>query len=178
KSQLELQINNFVKKMVIAGAVIFLLVWGINYYNSENILDSLLKALTLAMSILPEEIPVAFTTFMAIGAWRLMNMGVIVKQMKTVESLGSATVICVDKTGTITENKMRLDKIFTLETDKITSVESEISASENELITIAMWASEPIAFDSMEQSLHTFYGSITENDERPNFKMVHEYPLG
>src|SRR5690606_29932337 len=51
-------------------------------------------------------------------------------------------------------------------------------ASENELITIAMWASEPIAFDSIEQSLHTFYGSITENDERPNFKMVHEYPLG
>ncbi len=93
KSTLEIQINNFVKKMVIAGAVVFLLVWGINYYNSENVLDSLLKALTLAMSILPEEIPVAFTTFMAIGAWRLMNMGVIVKQMKTVESLGSATII-------------------------------------------------------------------------------------
>lgn len=178
KSKLELQINNFVKKMVIAGAVIFLLVWGINYYNSEDVLDSLLKALTLAMSVLPEEIPVAFTTFMAIGAWRLMNMGVIVKQMKTVESLGSATVICVDKTGTITENKMRLDKIFTLETDEITSVENALSASEKELITIAMWASEPIAFDSMEQSLHTLYGSIAEKDERPIFKMVHEYPLG
>ncbi|MBK5212327.1 MAG: cation-translocating P-type ATPase [Flavobacteriaceae bacterium] len=178
KSTLELQINDFVKKMVIAGAVVFLLVWGINYYNSENVLDSLLKALTLAMSILPEEIPVAFTTFMAIGAWRLMNMGVIVKQMKTVESLGSATVICVDKTGTITENRMRLDKIYTLETDKITSVEETHSASEKELITIAMWASEPIPFDTMEQSLHNFYGSIIENDERPNFKMVHEYPLG
>ena len=178
KSTLELQINNFVKKMVIAGAVVFLLVWGINFYNSENVLDSLLKALTLAMSILPEEIPVAFTTFMAIGAWRLMNMGIIVKQMKTVESLGSATVICVDKTGTITENKMRLDKIFTLSTNKITSVEETLSESEKELITIAMWASEPIPFDTMEQSLHNFYGSIIEIDERPNFKMVHEYPLG
>jgi Ca2+-transporting ATPase len=173
-----LQINNFVKKMVIAGAVVFLLVWGINYYNSEDVLDSLLKALTLAMSILPEEIPVAFTTFMAIGAWRLMNMGVIVKQMKTVESLGSATIICVDKTGTITENKMRLDKIFTLETDKITSVKEVLSASEKELIITAMWASEPIPFDTMEQSLHRFYERIAENDERPNFKMVHEYPLG
>ncbi len=178
KSTLELQINNFVKKMVIAGAVVFLLVWGINYYNSEDVLDSLLKALTLAMSILPEEIPVAFTTFMAIGAWRLMNMGVIVKQMKTVESLGSATIICVDKTGTITENKMRLDKIFTLETDKITTVKEVLSASEKALITTAMWASEPIPFDTMEQSLHLFYEKIVKNDERPNFKMVHEYPLG
>ncbi len=178
KSTLELQINNFVKKMVIVGAVVFLLVWGINYYNSEDVLDSLLKALTLAMSILPEEIPVAFTTFMAIGAWRLMNMGVIVKQMKTVESLGSATVICVDKTGTITENRMRLDKVYTLETDKITLVEETLSESEKELITTAMWASEPISFDTMEQSLHKFYSSIVKNDERPNFKMVHEYPLG
>lgn len=178
KSTLELQINNFVKKMVIAGAVVFLLVWGINYYNSEDVLDSLLKALTLAMSVLPEEIPVAFTTFMAIGAWRLMNIGVIVKQMKTVESLGSATVICVDKTGTITENRMRLDRIYTLETDKITSVEETLSESEKELITTAMWASEPIPFDTMEQSLHKFYSSLVKNDERPNFKMVHEYPLG
>ncbi|MEZ4880938.1 MAG: cation-translocating P-type ATPase [Flavobacteriaceae bacterium] len=178
KSTLELQINNFVKKMVIAGAVIFLLVWGINYYNSLDFLDSLLKALTLAMSVLPEEIPVAFTTFMAIGAWRLMNLGVIVKQMKTVESLGSATVICVDKTGTITENKMRLDKVYTLETDKVTSVEGMLSNSEKELIITAMWASEPIPFDTMEQSLHTFYEKIVKKDERPNFKMVHEYPLG
>jgi Ca2+-transporting ATPase len=178
KSTLERQINNFVKKMVIAGAVIFILVWGINYYNSQDLLDSLLKALTLAMSVLPEEIPVAFTTFMAIGAWRLMNMGVIVKQMKTVESLGSATVICVDKTGTITENRMRLDKLFTLETEKISSVAETLSDSERNLIVTAMWASEPIPFDTMEQSLHQCYEKIVEKDERPNFKMVHEYPLG
>jgi len=178
KSTLELQINNFVKKMVILGTIIFLLVWAINYFNTGNLLDSLLKALTLAMSVLPEEIPVAFTTFMAIGAWRLMNLGVIVKQMKTVESLGSATVICVDKTGTITENKMRLDKIYTLETDKINSVEKTLSNSEKELIITAMWASEPIPFDTMEQSLHGFYERIAENDNRPNFNMIHEYPLG
>jgi Ca2+-transporting ATPase len=73
---------------------------------------------------------------------------------------------------------MRLDKIFTLETDKITSVKEELSASEKELIITAMWASEPIPFDTMEQSLHSFYETIAGNDERPNFKMVHEYPLG
>ncbi len=79
KTPLELQISNFVKKMAVLGASVFLLVWAINYFRSYNITDSLLKALTLAMSILPEEIPVAFTTFMALGAWRLMKMGIVVK---------------------------------------------------------------------------------------------------
>jgi P-type Ca2+ transporter type 2C len=97
KTPLQKQISNFVKKMAIAGVIIFLIVWAINYMQSGDLFDSLLKALTLAMSILPEEIPVAFTSFMALGAWRLMKMGVIVKQIKTVESLGSATVICVDQ---------------------------------------------------------------------------------
>ena len=64
---LEIQISQFVKKMVYAGALVFVLVWGINYYHTHLILSSLIKALTLAMSILPEEIPVAFTTFMALG---------------------------------------------------------------------------------------------------------------
>src|ERR1019366_1345504 len=127
KTPLELQIGNFVKKMVIAGAVVFVIVWVINFFHSHNVLDSLLKALTLAMSILPEEIPVAFTTFMALGAWRLMKMGIVVKQMKTVETLGSATVICTDKTGTITENKMSLAKLFVLTSQKISSPEKEIS---------------------------------------------------
>ncbi|MDP3666576.1 MAG: HAD-IC family P-type ATPase, partial [Sediminibacterium sp.] len=63
KTPLELQINHFVKKMVMAGAIVFIIVWVINYLHSKDVLDSLLKALTLAMSILPEEIPVAFTTF-------------------------------------------------------------------------------------------------------------------
>ena len=177
KTPLELQINNFVKKMVIAGAVIFLIVWAVNYFQSYKLLDSLLKALTLAMSILPEEIPVAFTTFMALGAWRLMKLGIVVKQMKTVETLGSATVICTDKTGTITENKMSLAKIFVLATNKISTVETLTADEEKELISIAMWASEPIAFDPMEVALHTAYKSITKMDERPAYKMIHEYPL-
>ena len=93
KTPLQVQIGDFVKKMSIIGLLFFAIVWGINFYNSRLVLDSLLKALTLAMSIIPEEIPVAFTTFMALGAWRLMKMGIIVKQTKTVETLGSANVI-------------------------------------------------------------------------------------
>ena len=73
KTPLEIQINGFVKVMVIIGGIVFLIVWGINLVHSRNLIESLLKALTLAMSIMPEEIPVAFTTFMALGAFRLMK---------------------------------------------------------------------------------------------------------
>ncbi len=178
KTPLEKQINNFVKKMVLAGAVVFLIVWVINYLKTYNVLDSLLKALTLAMSILPEEIPVAFTTFMALGAWRLMKMGIVVKQMKTVETLGSANVICTDKTGTITENKMTLAKVFSLADGRITNPDDKLSADEIQLIDLAMWASEPIPFDPMEIALHEQYALLQKDDQRPLFKMVHEYPLG
>ena len=164
--------------MIIAGVAAFLFVWAINYLNSHNILDSLLKALTLAMSILPEEIPMAFTAFMAIGAWRLMKMQIVVKQMKTVETLGSATVICTDKTGTITENRMSLAKIFTPGTHQISEPGQTLTAEEKELITFAMWASEPIPFDPMETALHEAYRNLGAEDERPHFKMAHEYPLG
>ncbi|MEO8086531.1 MAG: cation-translocating P-type ATPase [Bacteroidota bacterium] len=176
KTPLEIQINNFVKKLVITGVFVFLLVWGINFFRSHLVLDSLLKALTLAMSILPEEIPMAFTTFMAIGAWRLMKMGIVVKQMKTVETLGSATVICTDKTGTITENKMSLAKVFSLSSQRITNP-GELNNDEIELITLSMWASEPIPFDPMEVALHDAYTGLKRDDARPDFTMIHEYPL-
>jgi Ca2+-transporting ATPase len=129
------------------------------------------------MSILPEEIPVAFITFMALGAWRLMKLGIIVKQTRTVESLGSATVICIDKTGTITENKMALVKIFALDTKKIMDAEADLGDAEKELVRTAMWASEPIPFDPMEAALHSKYAALFGTDERPGYKMIYEYPL-
>ena len=177
KTPLELQISSFVKMMVTIGAIVFIIVWVINYFRSYNVLDSLLKALTLAMSILPEEIPVAFTTFMALGAWRLMKMGIVVKQMKTVETLGSATVICTDKTGTITENKMSLAQLFVLASPTISDFENKTTDPEKELVRLAMFASEPIPFDPMEVALHKAYASATTHDERDNYKMMHEYPL-
>ncbi len=177
KTPLEKQIGHFVKIMVIIGAVVFIIVWVINYFRSNDVLDSLLKALTLAMSILPEEIPVAFTTFMALGAWRLMKMGIIVKQMKTVETLGSSTVICTDKTGTITQNKMSLAKLYLPESNRICNLKEDLTLEEKQLIRLSMWASEPIPFDPMEVALHETYSRIIQNDERSKYKMVHEYPL-
>ena len=184
KTPLQLQIRNFVKKLSLIGLIVFGIVWAVNFYNSGLILNSLLKALTLAMSIIPEEIPVAFTTFMALGAWRLIKMGIIVKHTKTVETLGSATVICTDKTGTITENKMSLAQWYTLSNNTIngngndnSNFKEKLSTEEQELLAISMWASEPIPFDGMEIALHEAYSKLDIDDERPRFKLIHEYPL-
>lgn len=177
KTPLEIQISNFVKKMAMTGGGIFALVWFIHYWHSAHLLNSLLQSLTLAMSILPEEIPVAFTAFMALGAWRLMKTGIVVKQMKTVEALGSATVICTDKTGTITENQMSLAKLFVLSSNTISQPNNVLTDEEKELLVFAMWASEPIPFDPMEVALHQTYKDIVDNDERLDYKIVHEYPL-
>ena len=178
KTPLELQIGTFVKNMAIVGLVVFLVVWGINYFHSRALIDSLLKALTLAMSILPQEIPVAFTTFMALGAWRMMKKGIVVKQMKTVETLGSATVICTDKTGTITENKMTLARLFVLKINAISEAANVKNDDEKNLIRTAMWASEPMPFDPMEIALHDAYSKAFATDERRQYSLNHEYPLG
>lgn len=136
KTPLQIQINNFVKKMSIIGLLIFGIVWALNYYHSKSILDSLLKALTIAMSVIPEEIPVAFASFMALGAWRLMKMGIITKQTKTVETLGSATVICTDKTGTITENKMSLAQLYLFKSDAIVDTKEKLNPEAEEVFKL------------------------------------------
>lgn len=175
---LEKQINGFVRIMAIAGIVVFTIVWIFNFLDTRLFLVSLTNSLTLAMSILPEEIPVAFTTFMALGAWRLMKMGIIVKQIKTVEALGSATVICTDKTGTITQNKMNIAKIYTPNSNSITILQDNtLNEEEAALISMAMWASEPIPFDPMEIAIHNTYSQYLSTDERKLFTMFHEYPL-
>lgn len=178
ETPLQVQIGSFVKKMAGFGVMVFLVVWLINYLQTKDILDSLLKGLTLAMSILPEEIPVAFSTFMALGAWRLMKLGIIVKNTRTVETLGAANVICTDKTGTITENRMGLARLAIGEEGRmVDGAQLSGDPAAAKLIRIAMFASETIPFDPMEIAIHDAYGKLHAKDERPFHRMVHEYPL-
>ncbi|HQO46606.1 MAG TPA: HAD-IC family P-type ATPase, partial [Candidatus Cloacimonas sp.] len=81
------------------------------YITRKHLINALLTGITLAMSVLPEEFPVVLTVFMALGAWRMSRKNVLVRRLQAIESLGSATVLCTDKTGTITYNKMTLQKI-------------------------------------------------------------------
>ena len=177
KSPLQKQINTFAKWMAFVGTVIFLIIWGINYFQSRDILNSLLKGLTIAMSVLPEEIPVALATFMALGAWRLMKEGVIVKKTSIVEALGAATVLCTDKTGTITENRMEIFQLYDFNADKVLTKENWKNASAQKLLSTAMWASESVPFNTMEMAIHKSYEENIPVDRRSEFKMIHEYPL-
>ncbi|MBK9176851.1 MAG: cation-translocating P-type ATPase [Flavobacteriales bacterium] len=174
---LQKQITRFVRNMALVGIIVFVLVWAISFARSGSLLGSLLTGLTLAMSILTEEIPVAFTTFLALGAWRLARLGVIVKRPTTVETLGSATVICTDKTGTITENRMALAQLFVQVSGRTLLADGWTAPEARHLIETAMWASEPVPFDPMETALHKAYATTTEYDARADFHMVHEYPL-
>jgi Ca2+-transporting ATPase len=176
-SPLQLQITKFVKWMAVIGIAVFLMVWAYSFWQSRDIVQSLLAGLTLAMSILPEEIPVAFTTFMALGSWKLMKQGVIIKRSSIVETLGSTTVICTDKTGTITENSMKLKALFDFKTKQVFDDTSFNKSELSQLIQFAMWSSEPVPFDPMEKTLHKVYAETQTSDLRKGFQMVHEYPL-
>ncbi|RYY60502.1 MAG: cation-translocating P-type ATPase [Chitinophagaceae bacterium] len=178
KSPLENQLRSLTNKMMITGGIVFLAILFLSFGITSDFLGSLLTALTLAMSIIPEEILVAYTSFMALGAWRLMKQGIIVKNIRTVETLGAATVICVDKTGTITENNMQLTMLYAVGDLGLVYADSALTDAARNLITTAMWASEPIPFDPMEKSIHAAYKLFAVPDQRPFYSMYREYPLG
>lgn len=177
KTPLQNQIRSFVRNMVWVGAAAFLIVVGFNYYQSGNLVQAFLQGLTLAMSILPEEIPVAFSTFQALGAFRLLRNNIIVKQPQYVETLGSATVICVDKTGTLTQNKMSIAFLYDAATKLSVEVKDKVGLPPD-IIEYAMWSSETNPFDPMEKAIHELYEKTTSLDKRKEFTQVHEYPIG
>jgi Ca2+-transporting ATPase len=181
KTPLQHQINQFVGRMAWIGFVVFALVCGVNYARSGDWITALLFGLTLAMSILPEEIPVAFSSFMALGAARLSRAGVLTKQPQTVESLGSATVICTDKTGTITQEGMSVRQLYDGATDSLVILPGVLSDTARSVLEYARWSSETAPFDSMEKAIVAAF-SIACPDIDPatiadTYPIIHEYPL-
>ena len=118
KSPLELQINKLVLICTIISSVIFILTIILNYINyssldfSDRILESILSGITIAMATIPEEIPVILTVFLAMGAWDLTKDKTITRNTRSIETLGAVNVLCTDKTGTLTENKMKVQDIY------------------------------------------------------------------
>ncbi len=165
---LQVQIERFVRGMGWVGAAAFALVLGLNFWLEHDLWKALLFSLTVAMALIPEEIPVAFSTFMALGAMRLMRSGILAKQPKTVESLGSATVICLDKTGTITENQMSV-----AETADWVDAEKR-----DRVLNLAWFASEPEPLDAMERAIQIQIIGSAEGDPRTGFSLKKEYALG
>jgi len=177
KTLLQQQIGKFVKIMAMLGFTAFAIIWLVNYLHSKDILQSLLLGLTLAMSVIPEEIPVAFSSFMAFGAAQMAKLGIITRQPQTIENLGAVSIVCIDKTGTITENKMQVKKIYDFEQDKIETLDQGKNIQGIQLMRYAMLASESDPFDAMEKAIVKAYQEDAGSAAKHHLNIIHEYPL-
>ena len=174
RTQLQQQVRRFVRWMAISGVGAFIFVWIYHYLDTRDVMHSLFHGLTLAMAVIPEEIPVAVSTFMALGAYRMFRKNVLVRHPQTVEALGSATVICVDKTGTITQNKMTIAAIYDATSDVLIDQANGFGPLKI-LLNRALLASEPEVFDPMEKAIESV--AHAEGVFRDGFQVVLEYPL-
>lgn len=165
KTPLERQINKLVFICTIVSITVFILTIIINYINhpeltpTKRIVDSLLAGITIAMATIPEEIPVILTVFLAMGSWSLTKKNTLTKNMKAIETLGTVNVLCTDKTGTITENKMIVEDIYT----------------NSETFIKTLYQSCPqVAYDPMEIALKKY---CQENEKINTGSITKEYPF-
>jgi Ca2+-transporting ATPase len=129
-----------------------------------NWIDGLLAGITMAMAMLPEEFPAVLTIFMALAAWRMSQRNVLAHRVAAVEGLSSVTILCVDKTGTLTQNRMRLAALRA--DDHEWNTESgEPPDSLHELLEFAVLASQPEPTDPMDRSVHELFARHLGNTE-------------
>jgi P-type Ca2+ transporter type 2C len=118
-------------------------------------LNAVLAGIALGMSMLPEEFPVVLTVFMAMGAWRISRARVLTRRTAAIETLGSATVLCTDKTGTLTENQMSVAELRLSDGSVFRIREGgRMSGKFQELVEFAVLASAPEPVDPMEKAFH------------------------
>jgi Ca2+-transporting ATPase len=142
--------------------------------------QGLLAGIAMAMAILPEEFPVVLTVFLALGAWRISRSQVLTRRMPAVETLGAATVLCVDKTGTLTLNQMTLKQLsISGQQVDLSRHSGELAAEFRTLVENAVLASRPDPFDPMERALHAAGARLLDPKDRrqPVGSLVREYPL-
>ena len=111
-TQLKREMGTLVKRLAFIGILLCILVITIYTITRGDLLKGFLAGITLAMAMLPEEFPVVLTIFLALGAWRMSKKSVLTRKPSAIETLGSATVLCTDKTGTLTQNKMTVTRLF------------------------------------------------------------------
>ena len=127
---LQRQTGNLVKTCAVIAGILFVLVGIFTWLNipdhgfSDRLVESILSGVTLAMAMIPEEFPVILTVFLSMGAWRLAKKHSLVRKLPTVETLGAVSVLCVDKTGTITMNQMAVQELWAADCDECALVET------------------------------------------------------
>ncbi len=146
---------------------------------SRGVMEGVLAGLTMAMSLIPEEFPVVFSVFLILGVLRLAKEKALTRKMVMVETLGSATVICTDKTGTLTEGSMSLEQIYfsgkIFDVKKTTIIKNEFS----DLITASLLALERVAVDPIEVEMQDFARVQGLNPEEfySGYTLKHDAPF-
>lgn len=148
KTPLQKQTSTLTKYCAILAGVLFVAVALITFFRvnpeakiKDRLINSILSGITLAMAMIPEEFPVILTVFLSMGAWRLAKKNALIRRLPSVETLGSVSVLCVDKTGTITENNMEIKEI-----------EPYRTSEQNLLLTMGSGC-EVEAYDPMEKAM-------------------------
>ncbi|MGB5100561.1 MAG: cation-translocating P-type ATPase [Methanothrix sp.] len=180
ETALQKETNLLVAKLAILGLSLCLLVVIAYGMTRGDWLQGLLAGITMAMAVLPEEFPVVLTIFLALGAWRISQSNVLTRRVPTIETLGSATVLCVDKTGTLTMNRMTVKKIFACgEFFELDDGRDRLPDAIHEVIEHSILASQIDPFDPMEKAFRKLGEDYLEKTEHihSDWELVKEYPL-
>jgi len=178
-TKLKQEMGSLVKKLTIIAAVLCVLVIIGYTLTRGSLVNGLLAGITLAMAMLPEEFPVILTIFMALGAWRMSQKKVLTRKPSAIETLGTATVLCTDKTGTLTQNKMTVTSLYNGKDHLTVAKTNELNSEFHEIIEYGILSSQTNPFDPMEKaitSMGDLYLRGTEHIHK-NWKMIKEYPL-
>ena len=178
---LKVQTEKLVRLFSMLGMGLSVLVVLLFGYLRADWSGGLLAGITLAMSMLPEEFILILTVFMAMGAWRLSVQGVLARRAATIEALGSATVLCTDKTGTLTLNRMGIAEIAIFTGNKIacwTQAQPTLPEAFYPLLEFGILACERAPFDPMDKAFLALGQSHLPPDQHhPDWQLVHEYGL-
>jgi Ca2+-transporting ATPase len=180
ETKLQIEVKKIVKIFFVIALVLVAAVILISGIYRGAWLAGMLSGITLAMAILPEEFPVVLTIFLAVGAWRLSQKKVLARKITAVETLGSASVLCVDKTGTLTINEMTVKKLLCadIETDAAELSKSSVAPGSRELLEYAALACRPITFDPMEKAIKKIAALLPGGKTtHENWTFEREYPL-
>ena len=178
-TQLKREMGTLVKRLAIIGFILCILVIAIYTITRGDLLKGFLAGITLAMAMLPEEFPVVLTIFLALGAWRMSKKSVLTRKPAAIETLGSATVLCTDKTGTLTQNKMTVTRLFN-GTDFLNVVSGDnFPETFHEIIEFGILSSQVNPFDPMEKAIINIGDKFLQNSEHihSDWIMEKEYPL-
>lgn len=185
QTPLQVSLDDFSKKLAISILAICVLVFGLSLYRGTNVLDSLMFAVALAVAAIPEALSSIVTIVLALGTQKMAKENAIVKKLRAVEGLGSVSVICSDKTGTLTQNKMTVKKVF-LDNKLIDGEELDVKEElANYLVTSSILCNDSTSKDGVEIGDPTEVAlvnlghklSLDEIEIRNNYKRLEEIPF-